>query len=142
MAYRKDDLLVSTCPAASYVFRVARECEDLKRRKRLLTPKRVDRKPDHCSLSGFWCREWPLGVDHICIPEEVTQRAAMLAFDRAQAREIGIPCTNDHPGHDNHVDIRLPRFGTDEYDVLRDQLLVLLKLVWADCDPPVDCPWT
>jgi hypothetical protein len=147
MAYWQNDPLINGGKANVYVFRAGRECSDLRgspnRRKRLLTPSVLDRKDNCTSLSGFSCGEWPLGGTHQCIPAVITQRAALVAFQREAAEAFAIHCQDDAAGYANHVAITLPAYKdesdntTEEFEIKRDQLLSLLLLLWTDCEPAV-----
>lgn len=147
MSYRQNDTLINGDQLPSdFVFRAVSECSDMKKalNKRVVKPRKAERKPDHTEISGFFCHEWPLGRHHQCIPLVLTQRDGMLVFERTEAEKADFECINDEAGHYNHVCIKLPRYHDEdgristEYEIKRDVLLSILKILWTDCEPPIE----
>ena len=129
-----------------HVFRVVGDCKDFKDRKpdrRAIKPLVKERLPDRTEISGFFCDDWPLGNQHACIPDNLKKRFGMLSFNRQAAIDSGIPCDDDEQDYPNHVCITLPRYYNDEglvnteYEVVRDELLAHMRILWSDCDPTV-----
>lgn len=147
MSYRQNDTLINSGqPPTDFVFRVVSKCKDIKNalKKTTMKPTTAERKPDHTEISGFFCDEWPLGRQHQCIPAVLTLRDGMLAFKRDEAEDANIECLNDGTGDPNHICIKLPRYLDEdgntatEYEVKRDVLFSMLKILWTDCEPPVE----
>ena len=147
MSYRQNDTLINGDQLPlDFVFRAVSECSGMKNalKKRLVKPKKAERKTDYTEISGFFCDDWPLGRHHQCIPPMLTQRDGMLAFERIEAKHVGIECINDEAGHHNHVCIKLPRYLDEdgmistEYEIKRDILFSILKILWTDCEPPIE----